>query len=179
MKSILNRQSGVSLVELVIALMLIVLLLPASLGLLTTALSAWKAGISRSEVQQTARFALDSMVRNLRYGDTYMLESNKSITYRNVRPGNQQDYIYRYNVGADHKLYHSGVTPYSTPQPVTGDNIKGGSSIIINANGEPLFTQPNGTDTNYIIITIYAADTATGQTWETASAVVSLPRVLR
>ena len=178
MKGILNKQDGVSLLEVVIALMLIVLLLPAIFGLLTASLSAWKVGTSRAEVQQTARFAIDSMVRNLRYGDEYTLENDKSITYRNLRPGNQQDYIYRYYVGADHKLYHSGVTPYSTPQPVTGDNVKGLNSVIINQN-EPLFSQPDGVGDNYILITVYATDTVTGQNWETAAAVVSLAQVLR
>jgi type II secretory pathway pseudopilin PulG len=173
------KQSGVSLVELVVGLMLMALLLAGTSRLLDASLSAWRAGSSRSEVQQTARFALDSMVRSLRYGDQYILENNKSITYRNRKSGPQLNYIYRYSVGSDHKLYHGGVAPYSSPQPVTGDNVKGFNSVAINANNEPLFSQPQGADSSYVVITVIAVDTSTGQRWETTSAVVSMVQVLK
>lgn len=172
-------QKGVTLLELVVGLMVMVLLLAGTYRLLDAALSAWRAGSSRSEVQQTARFALDSMVRNLRYGDQYILENDKSITYRNRKSGPQLNYIYRYSVGSDHKLYHGGVAPYSSPQPVTGDNVKGFNRVTINANNEPLFSQPNGAASSYVVITVIAVDTSTGQQWETNSAVVSMVQALK
>lgn len=169
-----------TLIELILGLMLTMLLLSGIFGLLTTSIGAWRAGSSRSELQQTARFAVDSMVRDLRYGDNFVLESNTSITYRNIKPGNQYGNTYRYHVSTnDHILYKTGIHPPSFSQPVTGNNITGASKIVINPDDQVIFTQPDLNNPNIIAITLKAKDTLTGHSFVLYSAVASLTQTLK
>lgn len=180
MKSSITGQRGMTLVELMLGLMLTVVLLSGILGILSTSLGSWKSGISRSEMQQTARFAVDSMVRDLRYGDNYELgEDGRSITYRSIKSG-QYGNTYRYHVSTtDHKLYKTSLIPSAPSQPVTGANVKGVNNIILNPNDQALFRQPDTSKPNSITITVEAKDTATGHSFVLYSAVTSLTQTFK
>ncbi len=180
MQNSMTGQRGMTLIELMLGLMLTVVLLSGIFGLLSTSLVSWKSGISRSEVQQTARFAVDSMVRDLRYGDNYELGNDgRSITYRNIKSG-QYGNTYRYHVStADHKLYKTGIIPQVVSQPVTGENVKGANYIILNPDNQALFRQPDPSKPDTITITVEAKDTVTGHSFVLYSAVTSLTQTFK
>jgi type II secretory pathway pseudopilin PulG len=67
MKTYLNHAKGFIYVELIIGMALTVLLMGAAFDLFAVSLAAWKAGSVKVEVQETARVALDAMVREIRY----------------------------------------------------------------------------------------------------------------
>lgn len=180
MKSLISEQKGMTLIEVTLGLMLTVILLSGMLGMLSTAVYAWKAGSSRSELQHTARFAVDSIVRDLRYGDNYELGDNgRSITYRTIK-SNQYGNIYRYHVSTvDHKLYKTSIIPSASPQPVTGENVKGANHIILNPDDHAIFRQPDTNKPNTITITLTAKDVYTGQSFVLYSAVTSLTQTFK
>ena len=80
-QTVKNRQAGTSLLEVLIGLLLVALLLSGLWGLLYTAGQAWRLGVSKLELQQTARYALDIMVRDLRYGENFILEDETHLDY--------------------------------------------------------------------------------------------------
>lgn len=180
MKNTILEQKGMTLIELVLGLMLTAMLLSGIFGLLSTSLSSWQAGSSRSELQQTARFAIDSMVRDLRYGDSFILENDTSIIYRNIKSGGHYGYTYRYHVSPiDHILYKTGIRPSSPPQPVTGKNVKGANDIVINPDDKAVFSQPDTSNPDTVVITLEAKDTATGHSLVLHSAVTSLTQTFK
>jgi prepilin-type N-terminal cleavage/methylation domain-containing protein len=81
------RQAGFTLVELVVAMGLLVLLMAGVFGLLQISLTSWLQGSSKTEVQQVARQALDSMAREIQYASSITRNSASSITFTTVQAG--------------------------------------------------------------------------------------------
>ncbi|MEG6584044.1 PilW family protein [Dendrosporobacter sp. 1207_IL3150] len=75
----LKGQKGTTLVELIAAIMLTAMLLSAIAGVLSTSMAAWRNGTSRTDVQQTARYAVDSIVRDVKFAKSINVLSFKQI----------------------------------------------------------------------------------------------------
>lgn len=110
------NQKGFTLIEVVIGLAISVMLLSAMAGLLTSSLAQWYDSQSRMLVTQTARFATDSMVRELRYAKTVTIENDGSLLYTVLPDGKQ----YRLSLSPTHVLYRKDVSDSGYPQPVAG-----------------------------------------------------------
>ena len=61
-----RRQAGFSLVELLIGLMLTALILQAIPPLLSTSFMSWRQSVARTATHQSARMAMEAMIRELR-----------------------------------------------------------------------------------------------------------------
>lgn len=81
------RRAGFTLVELVVSMGLLVLLLAGVYGLLSISLTSWLQGSSKTEVQQVARQALDSMAREIQFASSITRNSASSITFTTVQAG--------------------------------------------------------------------------------------------
>ena len=66
-KNCLFGQAGFTLMELLVAMSLMVLLFAGFSGLLSTSVTSWLQGSSRTEVQQVARQTVDLMAREIQY----------------------------------------------------------------------------------------------------------------
>lgn len=172
-----KHQHGFTLTELVIGIALSVVLLSAMVPLLTTNIGAWIAGSSRSEVQQTARYAVDSMVRELRYSRNFQIETTflngQSITFVNLDTNNLNRY---YLSNVNHLIYRQAITTGGYPQPLTGLNIRNSTNVVINPENQPLFEVP---DQNTVLINLTATDTVTGQSVTIRTAVYSMSQYLK
>lgn len=157
--------------------MLTVLLLAGVFSLLSVSVRSWRAGSGRTELQQTARYAMDSMIRDLRFGSNYTLENDMSITYINQKEDDTtKGNTFRYYVDSgSHILYRQNVTT-GTPQPVTGDNVANSNTILVNAGGQVLFAL---SDANTVVITLTVSDSVTGQTMALRSAVTSISQLVK
>ena len=180
MNSRFRRQAGFTLIELMIVLTITVVLLSAMVPLLSTSLQAWRNGSSRSELQQTARFAVDSMVRDLRYGSDYEKVSDWEITFTNSA---KSPAAYRLNTST-HILYE--VTNGSS-QPLTGMNVKNSTNVEVYGDygvSQALFHIPaaeSGKEEADRPVEIYlrAIDTVTGQSVTIHTTVQGISRSLR
>ena len=175
-QTVKNRQAGTSLLEVLIGLLLVALLLSGLWGLLYTAGQAWRLGVSKLELQQTARYALDIMVRDLRYGENFILEDETHLVYRNLGAVAAVGNIYRYYLNTvDHKLYRAGISPWSSPQPVSGDNVWAANAVLLYPTNGRLFTL-QGND--IVLISLTAVDKATNQSLQLSTAVAGVGRYL-
>lgn len=66
MKKYLAGNSGFTLIELLIGMLLVVILMSAVFGLLSVSLTSSRIGTAKVEAQETARTAIDAMVREIR-----------------------------------------------------------------------------------------------------------------
>ena len=170
MKHELRRhEMGFTLVELIIGLALTVMLLSVAVTILSANARLWLEGRAGAEAQQTARYAVDVMVRELRYGDTYYLQSGSDISFRDVRSGA----TVRYFLSGGKLFRESG----GTPQPVTGDNLLSATIVVASPSGETLFSQPGYSSIVYISLT--ATDTVTNQTVTLRTAVSGLSQYIK
>jgi len=176
----ISRQAGVTLIEVMVSLILTVVLLSALVPLFASSIDSWQRGYSRSEVQQTARVAVDSMVRDLRYGRNFSKISDNEIAFTDSHGRSSR---YRLDT-TSHILYN--ILSNGTPQPVTGVNVKDSTNVLIYGNygvAQALFdwpSAPSGDDRDravYIYLT--ATDTVTGQSITIHTAVLSISRYLQ
>jgi prepilin-type N-terminal cleavage/methylation domain-containing protein len=83
----IKSQQGFSLVELLVAMGLLVLLLAAISGVLSVSVNSWLQGSSKTEVQQVARQAMDTMAREIQFASSITRNSATSITFTTVQAG--------------------------------------------------------------------------------------------
>lgn len=174
-----QQQRGFTLMELIIGLSLTVLLLSAIAPLLTVSVQSWRIGSSRSEVQQTARFAVESITRDLHYGTNFARINGFEISFTDA--GNSEVH-YRLDT-TTHILYK--VT--GTTQPVTGTNVRNSTNVEIYGDyggNQELFNFPAAAvgktpDDRPIEIYLRAIDTVTGETVRLHTSVQSISRYLR
>lgn len=122
------RQSGFTLVELLVGMALSSLLIGVLFSFLFVSLKAWHFGSIQSALQQTARISLDTMVRELRYAKTIQSPSGdgtaNTITFTNFRnemiiysrgtsSGANQTTLYRRVFLTDNPLTENTVTALS------------------------------------------------------------------
>lgn len=79
MKKHLTAEQGLTLLELLIGITLTIFLLPGMLNLFTTSITIWNTEKSRTNLQQTARIAVDKVMREIRYAQDISLNHTKSL----------------------------------------------------------------------------------------------------
>lgn len=79
MKKHLTAQHGVTLIELIIGMTLAIILLSGMLSLFSTQLTSWAIEKNRTGLQQTARIAVDKMMREIRYAQDMSLNNTHSL----------------------------------------------------------------------------------------------------
>jgi len=87
-------QSGFSLFELLVAMSLLILLLAGVFGILSVSVTSWLEGSSKTEVQQVARQAVDTMVREIQYASSITRNSATSLTIVTVQAGTSKTINY-------------------------------------------------------------------------------------
>ena len=80
MKKYFATERGVTLIELMIGMTLTIILLAGMLSMLGTSLTIWKTEKSRTSMQQTARIAVDKVVRDMRYAKELSLNHTHSLS---------------------------------------------------------------------------------------------------
>jgi len=73
-------QRGFSLIELMVAVVILGLIILALVTFFTGGTKAWVAGQSQLEAQRNARLAMDRMVREIREGSSFVIDTNSIIT---------------------------------------------------------------------------------------------------
>lgn len=192
MQSIRFNQQGFTLAELIIGMSLTVLLLTGVGTMLSVNVQSWLTGSSRAEVQQTARYAMNMMVRDLQLSEKLPdADPQKNYTFRLITGIDGADnYILEYKDARSKKIYryyldktatdtkkkyilYKHQMDTGTKQPVTGESL---TAIVINKNNEPLFEL---LDDNTVLITLIATDIVTNQSYETRTVVRSLTQHLQ
>ncbi len=77
-------QHGLTLIELVIGMVLILCLLSGIVGLFSGSLKVWVFGKQQSHINQTARIAMDSIVKEIRYAQQITLKNTSSLVVAKV-----------------------------------------------------------------------------------------------
>lgn len=80
MKRYLIVQQGFTLLELVIGITLTLLLLSGLASLFSTSVIIWNTEKSRIDLQQTARIAVDAVMREIRYAQDIRMNHSQSLT---------------------------------------------------------------------------------------------------
>ena len=136
-------QAGFTLIELSIGLLLTGILMAALFGLLSSSLDSRMHGDSRMEMQQTARYAMDLMVRELEYATCITAVTPTSITFQTEQFGTKT-ITYSLAPGAKNaSILRRNQKDSSGDQPVTG----GGDRVIISISElvfETLITSSSG-----------------------------------
>lgn len=115
-----QKQLGFTLAELTVALALTAILLAALLSLLSTSLNSWQAGSTRTELQQTARYAVDMMVRELQYANSIIINSETSLTLQ-TNQYQSKTVTYFLDSNSNPPILRRNQHDNSGSLPVTGD----------------------------------------------------------
>ncbi len=119
-----QSQLGFSLVELLVAMGLLVLLLAAISGVLSVSVNSWLQGSSKTEVQQVARQAMDTMAREIQFASSITRNSATSITFTTVQAGSVRTINYYLDTSASPQVIYRN--DGSGARPLTG-----GSNITV------------------------------------------------
>jgi prepilin-type N-terminal cleavage/methylation domain-containing protein len=122
-------RDGFTLVELLIGLMLTAILFQALLPLLSTSLLSWRNSVSRISTHQTARMAMESMTRELRFASAISapLPDQRASRIRFLKPddtGKIQTLIFQLGSSSGQNtqtLYR--IHPPGQPNPLTENVI--------------------------------------------------------
>lgn len=111
---LLVTESGVMLAEILVYMAVAAFLFAGVSGIFSSSLHSWQEGSRQAEVQQVARMALDSMVRELRQAVRLQYDQNKphEITY--IEPTKHEKI--RFYEASGFLYRDSG----SSPQPIAG-----------------------------------------------------------
>jgi type II secretory pathway pseudopilin PulG len=107
-KKILADKSGMTLIELIMGMVITTLLMAVIINNLSTSIIAWQAGKNRSEIESTARLAIDSIVREIRYANNLQLDSKSSLTITKKNPATnkiQEKITFRYGSSEAKAIY--------------------------------------------------------------------------
>lgn len=116
-----GRQNGFTLIELIITMGLTVLLLTCLFTLLSTSLKSWAVGSSRTELQQTARYAIDTLTRDLQFATDIQIPDTKGLEIRTSKYGTANQKInYSVDSTGSTKTLRKNSNDGSGWQPVTG-----------------------------------------------------------
>ena len=80
MKKKLTSQQGFTLLELILGMTLTLLLLTGLFSLFSASITIWNTEKSRTNLQQTVRFAVDRVMREIRYAQDIHVNHAKSLT---------------------------------------------------------------------------------------------------
>lgn len=116
-----GRENGFTLIELVISIGLTVLLLTCLFNLLSTSVQAWSVGSSKTELQQTARYAIDALTRDLQFATDIQIPDIKSLEIRTSKYGTvNQKVNYLVDTTGTTKILKRNKNDGSGWQPITG-----------------------------------------------------------
>ena len=157
MRKYLVAEDGVTLLELMIGMTITVILLSGMLSLLGASVTIWTMEKSRTSMQQTARMAVDKVVREIRYGKELHLNNPQSLSITKL-----SGEIITLHLGGglhEHTLYM--ITDKTRAIPAGGI---GTNPITENVVTHLLYTPyPHSDDIQAITITLEVTDTSTGQ----------------
>jgi len=135
--------------------------------LLAASVTAWQAGSSRTDVQQTARFAVDSLVRDIQYAHKISLTGTTRIDIWTDKygPPNQQITYLLDTAGATAILRRNS-------QPVTGESSN--TTISISSLRLTTLAANQWSEPRIIGIVLTAVDHNTGQRYTICTAVTGM-----
>lgn len=84
MKKLLTSQQGLSLVELVVSMIILTIVLTGMLHLFSQSLLLWNLEKSHTNLEQTARIAVNSIMKELRYARVISLNSPQSFSITKI-----------------------------------------------------------------------------------------------
>ncbi len=172
MTRIATKQAGFTLIEAMIWLTVTGLILAALVPLFSASIVSWHKSSNQSEVQQTARLAIDSMVRDLKFSRDIVKKNDNELSFIDSQ-GRQSGYRLNTNI---HILYN--LLSNDNPQPVTGVNIQKSANVLIYGDygaSKALFDVQGQT----VFIYLTAVDTFTGQKIVVQTAVVGISEYLK
>lgn len=166
----LKKNRGATLLELLIWLMLTMLLITAVIQLLATSIANWRMINSQTALQQTVRFAVDSMVRDIQFAQRISLDNDRKITVTTGKYGkNGQQITYTYDTRVMPHVLRRDKNDGSGAQPMTGGNsntvihIRDCRFVILATDGDGF--------PRTVQIEITACDTGTGRHFTLQTAV--------
>lgn len=80
MKKYLPTQTGLTLLEVLIGITLMLLLLFCMLNLFSSSLNLWTSDKNHTNIEQNARIAIDTMLREIRYACKINFKTSSSLT---------------------------------------------------------------------------------------------------
>lgn len=164
-----NRQTGFTLVELVIAMALTVLLLTGLFTMLSTSLRIWTLGGSKTEIQQTARYGIDMLTRDLQFATQIAVNSETNLDLWTNKYGTANQKIsYSLDTSGSTKILRRNMNTGSNAQPITGG---GNTPISVDIAFKDL--TPSGS-TKTIRIWLQTTDLNTKQQFTIDTAVSSM-----
>lgn len=168
LSKVIRHNHGGSLVEILVGMMITVVAIGSIVTLLSTSLAAWKAGNSRTDVQQTARFALDSIVRDVQFATTVTIVNSNQLRLQTTKYSDSTstsltaiEYIRDSGI-----LYRKAGSAYR--QPMTGGSSNSAVSITEFALSVLKTDTQNQPLTIGILLTVEDAATLQRLTVETA-----------
>lgn len=88
-----RRQEGYTILELLAALAILGLIISAIYSFYLAGLKSWHRGIEQMDSQQSARIAMDKMIRELRYASAVEVRSDEEICF--YLAGDTKTYLFR------------------------------------------------------------------------------------
>lgn len=167
-----QSQQGFSLIELLVAMGLMVLLLAAISGVLSVSVNSWLQGSSKTEVQQVARQAMDTMAREIQYASSITRNSATSISFTTVQSGTTRTINYYLDTASSPQVIYRN--DGSGARPLTGgSNIR----VSISALTFTLFPASGTARAVEIKMTAVDLDRPTNQILlETAVTAINIPK---
>lgn len=153
-KKILSDKNGMTFIEVVLGMVIATLLMAALITNLSTSIIAWQAGKNRSEIEATARLAIDSIVREIRYANNLELTSKSSITITKKNSATnkiQEKITFRYGSNEAKAIYKI------TDKTPSGGGI-GTNPLTLAVIRNLEFGYDPAVDRNEVTITIQATD---------------------
>ncbi|HML86851.1 MAG TPA: prepilin-type N-terminal cleavage/methylation domain-containing protein [Methylomusa anaerophila] len=159
-----DNQGGFTLVELLVWMMVTGIILAGVANLLTASLRIWHTGKVRNEMQQTARIAVDVIVREAQYCKSISVNADGSIL--TLVNADNQNMIFKINpvTNALGESINGGPL-----EPFAGDGTdrqEGKIIVTVNADNTPMFLL-EGSRTLKITITLKNRMSAISETVRT------------
>lgn len=164
MKSKYNKQSGFTLVEVLVWIILTAIIALALSGLFSSLVKNYMYGQRRYNVQQTANLVLLNISNNLRYGSDYKIQdynqsiNGKALYYKSIRPDESGTFLYY--IDKTDFLFYRVPSSGGTPALVPGHTFVKPTDIQLTAI--PSTSIFDG-DTTHINISIRVTDTMYNQ----------------
>jgi prepilin-type N-terminal cleavage/methylation domain-containing protein len=162
-KTMNNKQSGMTYIELLIGMAIAAVILSAVFMLMNSAMSAWAHGKARAEVERNLRVGIDVITRDARYAASAAAAPEGGILTLTINALNEDTIAFRINPTT--KAFTRRVTTrFNTTagfQPIGGDgtaNIEGHVIIVDNPDTEAIFA----IEGNLVSVTITARHKRTG-----------------
>lgn len=105
---LLWRENGFTLVELLVTLSLFGLLITAAYGFYHAGLKSWNRSVEQLDYQQSARIAMETVMRELRYACAVEIPSEQVIHFQ--FPGDSRIHLFRHR---SRELIYEMRTPYT------------------------------------------------------------------